>query len=159
MELLHTKQVRMKNILIIVIAVLTIAGGLYFFLGSQTATAPTAEVSHLEAEVGAVDEETAATEKNEEAGESKVFTVGGKNFAYDVTEMRVQEGDTVTINFNSISGFHDWVVDEFSAATEKVKPGTPTSVTFVADKAGEYEYYCSVGSHRANGMVGTLIIE
>lgn len=87
------------------------------------------------------------------------FTISGTNFAFDVTEMRVKEGDTVTVNFESADGFHDWVVDEFNAATEKVRPGTPTSVTFVADKKGTYEYYCSVGSHRANGMVGTLIVE
>lgn len=91
--------------------------------------------------------------------DAKVFSVNGTNFAFDVTEIRVKEGDTVTINFESQDGFHDWVVDEFDAATEKVRPGTPTSVTFVADKAGTYEYYCSVGSHRAQGMVGTLIVE
>ncbi len=52
-----------------------------------------------------------------------------------------------------------WVVDEFDAATGKVRPGTPTSITFVADKAGTYEYYCSVGNHRAQGMAGKLIVE
>jgi len=40
-----------------------------------------------------------------------------------------------------------------------VTPGTPTSVTFVADKTGTFEYYCSVGNHRAQGMVGKLIVE
>lgn len=88
-----------------------------------------------------------------------VFTVKGVNYAFDVDEIRVKEGDTVTINFESSDGFHDWVVDEFDAATAQVRPGTPTSVTFVASKAGTYEYYCSVGSHRAQGMVGNLIVE
>jgi len=87
------------------------------------------------------------------------FTVLGSNFAYDLEEIRVKEGDTVTINFRSVDGFHDWVVDEFDAATDKVSTGNETSVTFVADKKGTFEYYCSVGSHRANGMVGNLIVE
>lgn len=87
------------------------------------------------------------------------FDVAGYSFGYTMEEIRVKEGDTVTINFTSDSGYHDWVVDEFDAATEKVMPGTPTSVTFVADKAGTYEFYCSVGNHRAQGMVGTLIVE
>ena len=87
------------------------------------------------------------------------FEVSGKNFAFDVEEIRVKEEDTVTINFTSESGFHDWVVDEFDAATQQVRTDGKTSVTFVADKAGSYEYYCSVGSHRASGMVGTLIVE
>ena len=91
--------------------------------------------------------------------DSTVVTLSGTNFAYDVTEIRVKEGDTVTIDFQSADGFHDWVVDEFAAATQQVRPGTATSVTFIADAAGTYEYYCSVGSHRANGMVGTLIVE
>ncbi|USN54617.1 MAG: cupredoxin domain-containing protein [Candidatus Peribacteria bacterium] len=88
-----------------------------------------------------------------------VFEVSGRNFAYSTDTIEVPLGSTVTINFTSTDGFHDWVVDEFGAATEKVNPGTPTSVTFVADKAGEYEYYCSVGQHRANGMVGKLIVK
>lgn len=108
-------------------------------------------------------DEMVVTEEGQEgeaaAPATHVFDVSGVNFAFDVTEMRVKEGDTVTVNFESAEGFHDWVVDEFDAATEQVRPGTPTSVTFVADKAGTYEYYCSVGSHRANGMVGTLIVE
>lgn len=92
-------------------------------------------------------------------GETRTFDITGTNYEFDVTEMRVTEGDTVTVNFESAEGFHDWVVDEFNAATEQVRPGTPTSVTFVADEAGTFEYYCSVGSHRELGMVGTLIVE
>lgn len=87
------------------------------------------------------------------------FTLDSFNFGYSQSEIRVNEGDTVTINLTSSDGFHDWVVDEFDAATEKIQEGETTSVTFVADTAGTYEFYCSVGSHRAQGMVGTLIVE
>jgi len=87
------------------------------------------------------------------------FTLDSFNFGYSQTELRVNEGDTVTINLTSSDGFHDWVVDEFKAATEKIQEGETTSVTFVADTAGTYEFYCSVGSHREQGMVGTLIVE
>ncbi len=87
------------------------------------------------------------------------FTVLWSNYEYDIKEMRVKEGDTVTITFRSVGGFHDWVVDEFDAATEQVQTDGETSVTFIADKKGTFEYYCSVGQHRANGMVGTLIVE
>ncbi len=93
------------------------------------------------------------------SADTKVFTVSGVNHAFDVQEIRVKKGDTVTINFESTEGYHDWVVDEFDAATAKVQPGTPTSVTFVADQSGTFEYYCSVGNHRAEGMVGTLVVE
>ena len=87
------------------------------------------------------------------------FSLDAFNFGFSENEIRVKEGDTVTINLTSTDGFHDWVVDEFDAATERVQTDGTTSVTFVADKAGTYEYYCSVGQHRQNGMVGTLIVE
>jgi len=90
---------------------------------------------------------------------AEVFEVRGVNYGFDVKEIRVKKGQTVTINFESTDGFHDWAVDEFDAKTQKVQPGTPTSVTFVADQAGTFEYYCSVGQHRAHGMVGKLIVE
>ena len=87
------------------------------------------------------------------------YTVLWSNFEYDISEMRVQEGDEVTITFRSVDGFHDFVIDEFDVASERVETGDETTVTFIADKAWTYEYYCSVGQHRANGMVLTLIVE
>lgn len=86
------------------------------------------------------------------------FDITWTNFAFSQNTIEVREGQTVTINFESVAWYHDWVVDEFDAATDAVNPGTPTTVTFVADTAWEFEYYCSIGSHRANGMVGTLIV-
>ena len=94
-----------------------------------------------------------------EEAETLVFAISGTNYAFSETELTVGEGDTVRILFTSEDGFHDWVLDEFAAATEQVQTGGVTEVTFVADKAGTYEYYCSVGEHRANGMIGTLIVE
>lgn len=88
----------------------------------------------------------------------KEFTLDSFNFGYSMDTIEVNQGDTVTINLTSSDGFHDWVVDEFGAATEKINAGENTSVTFVADQVGTFEFYCSVGSHRARGMVGTLVV-
>lgn len=94
-----------------------------------------------------------------EAGSTKEFTIDSFSFGYSMDEIRVNEGDTVTITLTNSDGFHDWVVDEFDAATETIREGETTTVTFVAGEAGTYEYYCSVGNHRAEGMVGTLVVE
>lgn len=101
---------------------------------------------------------------NEVSEPDVTFVVTGENFAFfmdgvEAPELRVKQGDLVRIEFTSTDGFHDWVVDEFDAATEKVQTGGSTSVEFVASETGTFEYYCSVGSHRANGMVGNLIVE
>ena len=151
------------------------ATGGWFFLTAENADAPemTEHEEVMEHEMEATDESmsdemevtTTATEDEEtvttqpKEGDVKVFTVTGANFAFNMSEIIVQAGDTVTINFESTDGFHNWVIDEFDAGTEQVRPGTPTSVTFVADKAGTYQYYCSVGNHRTQGMVGNLIVQ
>lgn len=93
----------------------------------------------------------------------KTLVVTGEDFAFfmdgqEAPEITVNVGDTVRIEFTSTQGFHDWVVDEFGAATEQVQMGDSTFVEFVADKAGTFEYYCSVGEHRANGMFGSLVV-
>lgn len=95
----------------------------------------------------------------EATGEEVSFNIDAFNFGYSQETLRVKKGDTVTITLTSTDGFHDWVVDEFGAETSKIRDGETTSVTFVADQTGEFEYYCSVGSHRQMGMVGTLIVE
>jgi plastocyanin len=89
----------------------------------------------------------------------KEFAVTGKNFEFSLKEIRVVKGDYVRINFTSTDGFHDWMLDEFNVATERVTTGNSASVEFVADKTGSFEYYCSVGNHKELGMKGALIIE
>lgn len=93
------------------------------------------------------------------------FQLTGENFAFYQGEVSnpdlvVQEGDLVRIEYTTTQGMHDWVVDEFDASTEIVMTSDGmTAVEFVADQTGTFEYYCSVGSHRANGMYGNLIVE
>ena len=95
----------------------------------------------------------------------KTFSISGENYKFLIDgrispEIRVKEGDRVKINFKSTSGFHDFVIDEFNVKTNQVKPENGmTSAEFIADTKGTFEYYCSIGQHRANGMKGKLIVE
>ena len=88
----------------------------------------------------------------------KTFTVEGSNFKYMPTQMTVRKGDTVRIVFKNTEGFHDFVIDEFKAKTKQFKEGNEETIEFIADKAGSFEYYCSVGKHREMGMKGTLTV-
>lgn len=163
-----------------IVAAVVIIGGIAVLLTNKNAEAPseamddtaisdtmptmdandTDEMQVVETESeGMSAEEHMASMDSGVAPDVKMFNVSGSNFKFDIEEIRVREGDTVMIHFTAADGFHDWVVDEFGAATDQVRPGTPTSVTFVADKAGTYEYYCSVGNHKDMGMVGKLIVE
>lgn len=110
-----------------------------------------------------VEEEEVVVE--DEMSEKITFVLSGVDFKFfmdgkERPEIRVKQGDTVRIEFTSTQGYHDLVVDEFDAATKQVRPNDGmTSVEFVADQKGTFEYYCSVGQHRAQGMWGNLVVE
>lgn len=159
--------------IILIIAILVLALGWY--LWTNQGGIPEAEVSDIMNDENEVQENNTeesnmeddsdslepgdTVEDDSEETDTKVFNIDAHNFEFSETEMRVQEGDTVTINFSVTEGFHDLVIDEFNVATPQLNAGGEASVTFVADSAGTYEYYCSVMNHRAMGMVGTLIVE
>jgi len=96
---------------------------------------------------------------NDDNGEVKVFNIDGFKFGYSEKEIKVKKGDRVKIVLTSTDGFHDWVVDEFDARTQQINTGESSSVEFVADQAGSFQFYCSVGNHRQMGMVGNLVVE
>lgn len=87
------------------------------------------------------------------------FTIEGKNVSFSLNEIRVNKGDKVKVTFKNTEGMHDWKLDEFNAKTNVINAGAEESVEFVANQVGTFEYYCSVGSHRALGMKGNLIVE
>jgi plastocyanin len=88
------------------------------------------------------------------------FVVEGSEFKFDPQTMTVPVGTKVRIVFKNMGDMtHDWRLDEFSAATAIIGPGQEETIEFVADVAGEYEYYCSVNTHRQMGMVGILTVE
>lgn len=88
----------------------------------------------------------------------KEITVENDGLSFIPDEIRVNEGDTIRLTFENTGGFHDWVLDEFDAATSQYSGGNSETIEFVADSAGEYEFYCSVGNHRDQGMWGDFIV-
>ncbi len=95
----------------------------------------------------------------ETSEEIKTFEISGNNFTFYPNEIRVKKGDLVKINFKNNEGSHDFILDEFNIRTEQLEAGTVETIEFIADKVGIFEYYCSIGSHRAMGMKGTLTVE
>ncbi|MBP9748752.1 cupredoxin domain-containing protein [Patescibacteria group bacterium] len=87
------------------------------------------------------------------------FDVTGGSFYYVPNQIRVKKGDTVKIIFHNAGGMHNFVLDEFNVKIDTIKGGEDASAEFVVDKAGTFEYYCSVGNHRAMGQKGQLIVE
>ena len=94
-----------------------------------------------------------------EEGAVTVIPVTANDFTYDVKEIKVKQGDKLVISLTNSEGFHDLLIDELGVNSGPVGVGQTVELVIPTDKPGTYEYYCSVGDHRAMGMWGTLTIE
>ena len=93
------------------------------------------------------------------------YTVNAGNFYYYPMTFNINIGDTV--HWVNDGGFHNVNFDVNSiSGTSFNNPvsfaSTPTNdvemYSYVFTVAGSYDYDCSVGSHAANGMVGSIIV-
>lgn len=93
------------------------------------------------------------------------YTINSGNFYYTPQLLTINLGDTV--HWINDGGFHNvnFDVNTLSGASFNNPVSfvsTPTNdvamYTYVFTVAGSYDYDCSVGSHAANGMVGTIIV-
>ncbi|NBB89995.1 MAG: multicopper oxidase domain-containing protein [Spirochaetes bacterium] len=94
----------------------------------------------------------------DQSGAVKEVTITNEGYNYMPSEIRVNVGDTVRLTYENGGGFHDWVLDEFDASTRRISGGSTATIEFTADEAGTFEFYCSVGNHRALGMVGDFVV-
>lgn len=145
-----------KSFAIIIGVVVVLVAGIFMFRrGSQKADLQTEMTPEISTAVTDSPSPTASVAQ----GPVKTFNVTGKSFSFDPKEIKVNKGDTVKIVFSNTEGLHDWVIDEFNVRTPRTQAGQTTTIQFVAVKSGTFQYYCSVGSHRAQGMWGNLIVQ
>ncbi len=91
---------------------------------------------------------------------TQIIAITGTNFVFSPAEIGVKKGDSIKIVLTNAGTYpHDLVIDELGVRTPVINSGETTEISFIADKIGEFEYYCSVNSHRDKGMVGKFIIE
>jgi len=98
-------------------------------------------------------------------GAQNSYTVNAGNFYYSPQILTINLGDTV--HWLNDGGFHNvnFDVNSISGASFNNPvsfASTPTNdiemYSYVFTVAGSYDYDCSVGSHAANGMVGSIIV-
>lgn len=86
-----------------------------------------------------------------------------QDFAYAPNSLNVRPGDTVTVALDNPDSMpHDFVIDELGVNSGIINPGEAGEVSFTipADASGmSYYFYCSVGTHRDQGMEGMVIVE
>ncbi len=100
-----------------------------------------------------------ATNSSMTESETRVISLEAGSFYFKPAEIRVKKGEKVRIELTAVDMMHDFNVDALDLKIPITRSGSTASVEFTADTVGTYEYYCSVGNHRAQGQVGTLIVE
>lgn len=159
-----------NKVLTIIIVLLILSGGIYYLSTSDNndiSEEPELDTQEQTQDISGANDTTIEFEleteidSNEDASAPQIrtFDINSTDHRFSIREIRVNEGDTVRINFNNQVGIHDFVLDEFNVQTAILNPGQSEQIEFVANQSGTFEYYCSVGNHRQLGMVGTLIVE
>ena len=100
-----------------------------------------------------------STEQEQPVRSEVRVTIEGSPYKFSPNTISAKVGDKIIVTFKNMEGTHDFRVDEFNVATKLLKVGETDTVEFIVDKAGVFEYYCSVGEHRKMGMVGTLTVK
>lgn len=93
------------------------------------------------------------------AADVKTIDIEAGSFYYKPNVITVKKGQKVKVVIRSVSMMHDFNIDELNVKSAIVKNGDTGTVEFTPEKVGTFEYYCSVGQHRANGQVGKITVE
>ena len=105
------------------------------------------------------EEEILSTEEViEEKPAVKEFRLEAFQFGYEPSVIEVNKGDTVRIIATSRDVSHGLALLDFGVNIV-IKKGEETTVEFVADKSGEFTFYCSVPCGSGHGtMKGKLVV-
>jgi cytochrome c oxidase subunit 2 len=86
------------------------------------------------------------------------ISITAKNWEFLPSTVTVKKGQKVTLQVSSTDVTHGIAIPDFGVSAN-LAPGKTTTLSFVADKAGTFSFYCSVycgSGHK--GMKGTLIV-
>lgn len=92
------------------------------------------------------------------APRERTFEIDARQFAYSPSELKVNEGDTVTIQLVSTDVVHGLFVDGYDISIE-ADPGQSATLTFVADKPGSFRFRCNITCGAMHPfMIGKLTV-
>ncbi len=88
------------------------------------------------------------------------ITVTGNEFAFTPSTITLKQGQQVKITFRNTGKYpHNFTISDLSVQSKTIQPGEEDSVMFTPSKTGSFTYTCTVDSHEAKGMKGTLTVQ
>ena len=103
-----------------------------------------------------IEEAVVNTEGNTE--NVKEISVTARQWEFDPNPIIVNKGDKVKLSIKSVDVAHGFSLPDFGI-NKRLEPGKIETVEFIADKSGQFTFFCNVvcGSGHSN-MKGTLIV-
>ena len=120
---------------------------------------------------------------DDSAATARDIKLRAKDVLFQPESLTISSGQRVKLTLkNDDVAEHDWQIDEIDADVVAsdgsgdehagsggnalddgigvhTAGGESNSLTFVVNKPGQYDFYCTVSGHRESGMVGTLVVE
>ena len=91
-------------------------------------------------------------------GNTKKITMTAKQWEFLPPAIEVNHGDTVELTIKSIDVTHGILIPEFGI-NERLEPQKEVVINFIADKKGEFDFFCSTPCGRGHrDMRGLLIV-
>ena len=133
---------------VVIIAVLVVAGSIWFTRGNV-----------FNPINSTVKNESATT--TAENGTIDKIIVDAQDLQFNPDQIHVHVGDRVSIEFTNLdeSQDHEIHIAGYDIGSPAMHMGTEHTVDFVADKSGEFEYYCTINGARILGMKGILYVD
>lgn len=145
-----------------VVAVLALLVGMYFISKNKSADTQSVESTTEQSTEQVTQSEASpasqSVDAESETAGTQTISVEGGGFYFKPNQIKVKKGDKVTLEFKSVGGQHDFVIDELDVKTPLTTNGSTSKVEFTPETAGTFKFYCSVGNHRAMGMEGTIVV-
>ena len=87
------------------------------------------------------------------------FTMTAKKYEFDPGVITVKKGEKVRLIITAADHDHGIKIEGYDI-NQELKKGDPTTIEFTADKAGTFEFKCSVYCGLGHGkMKGKLVVE
>jgi heme/copper-type cytochrome/quinol oxidase subunit 2 len=91
-------------------------------------------------------------------GSAQAFRIDARQFAFSPSELRVNPGDTVTLELVSTDVVHGIYIDGYDLSVE-ADPGQTATLSFIADKPGSFRFRCNVTCGAMHPfMIGKLTV-
>jgi cytochrome c oxidase subunit II len=126
---------------------------------AQSSTTPASSSSSASSSTSSTSKATTTsttpTTSKTAAGKTETINVKAKDFEFDQKEIHVKKGDKVKLTLTSDDGGHGLSIPAYNV---DIKGNG--SAQFTADKAGTFEYHCSVMCGAGHSkMTGKLIVQ